>query len=192
MGFTGSREGGLAIAAMAADRPVPIPVYAEMSSINPVLLLPAALESRGAELGAAFAGSLSLGAGQFCTNPGLVLAVEGPGLEAFTKAAADAVAADAGATMLTTGIADHYAAAGDALAARGRRRSVRTWQPTRQRGVWPCPAADRRRCSVRRRSGATGRGLRRDIAARPLRGHRRADRGGGDVGRSAHRDRARR
>ncbi|MFE3709833.1 aldehyde dehydrogenase (NADP(+)) [Streptomyces scopuliridis] len=118
VGFTGSREGGLAIAAMAAARPVPIPVYAEMSSINPVLLLPAVLESRGAELGAAFAGSLTLGAGQFCTNPGLVLAIEGPGLDAFTTAAADAVAANAGATMLTTGIADHYASAGDALAAR--------------------------------------------------------------------------
>ncbi|MFE7976178.1 aldehyde dehydrogenase (NADP(+)) [Streptomyces shenzhenensis] len=117
VGFTGSRKGGLAIAATAAARPVPIPVYAEMSSINPVLLLPAVLASRGAELGAAFAGSLTLGAGQFCTNPGLVLAVEGPGLDAFTRAAADAVAADAGATMLTTGIAHHYAAAGDTLAA---------------------------------------------------------------------------
>ncbi|AGP59228.1 aldehyde dehydrogenase (NADP(+)) [Streptomyces rapamycinicus] len=118
VGFTGSRKGGLAIAATAAARPVPIPVYAEMSSINPVLLLPAALASRGAELGAAFAGSLTLGAGQFCTNPGLVLAVEGPGLAAFISAAADAVAADAGATMLTMDIAGHYAAAGDALAAR--------------------------------------------------------------------------
>ncbi|MFI6703533.1 aldehyde dehydrogenase (NADP(+)) [Streptomyces sp. NPDC050509] len=118
VGFTGSRSGGLAIAAMAAARPVPIPVYAEMSSINPVLLLPTALETRGAELGTAFAQSLTLGSGQFCTNPGLVLAVEAPGLDAFVKAAADAVAADAGATMLTPGIADHYAAAGDALAAR--------------------------------------------------------------------------
>ncbi|MFJ8792498.1 aldehyde dehydrogenase (NADP(+)) [Streptomyces sp. NPDC102462] len=118
VGFTGSRRGGLAIAATAAARPVPIPVYAEMSSINPVLLLPAALASRGAELGAAFAGSLTLGAGQFCTNPGVVLAIEGPGLDAFMKAAADAVAADAGATMLSTGMAHHYAAAGDALAAR--------------------------------------------------------------------------
>ncbi|WP_395474614.1 aldehyde dehydrogenase (NADP(+)) [Saccharopolyspora spinosa] len=118
VGFTGSRQGGLAIAAAAAARPVPIPVYAEMSSINPVLLLPAALGSRGAELGAAFVGSLTLGAGQFCTNPGLVLMVEGPGLDAFTKAAADAVATNPGATMLTIGIADHYAAAGDAIAAR--------------------------------------------------------------------------
>ncbi|MEV7869341.1 aldehyde dehydrogenase (NADP(+)) [Streptomyces sp. NPDC088124] len=118
VGFTGSRRGGLAIAATAAARPVPIPVYAEMSSINPVLLLPAALAARGAELGAAFAGSLTLGAGQFCTNPGVVIAVEGPGLDAFTSAAAEAVAADAGATMLTTGIAEHYVTSGDALAAR--------------------------------------------------------------------------
>ncbi|WP_328398188.1 aldehyde dehydrogenase (NADP(+)) [Nocardia sp. NBC_00416] len=118
VGFTGSRRGGLAIAAAAAARPVPIPVYAEMSSVNPVLLLPAALAARGAALGAAFAGSLTLGAGQFCTNPGLVLAVDGPGLDTFTEAAADAVASNAGAVMLTNDIADHYAAMGDALAAR--------------------------------------------------------------------------
>ncbi|MDX2917007.1 MULTISPECIES: aldehyde dehydrogenase (NADP(+)) [Streptomyces] len=116
IGFTGSRSGGLAIAAAAAARPVPIPVYAEMSSINPVLLLPGALKARGAELGAAFAASLTLGAGQFCTNPGLVLAVAGPGLDAFTAAATEAVAADPGATMLTPAIARHYAASGDAVA----------------------------------------------------------------------------
>ncbi|MCK1797309.1 aldehyde dehydrogenase (NADP(+)) [Streptomyces sp. XM4193] len=116
VGFTGSRAGGLALAAVAAARPVPIPVYAEMSSVNPVLLLPAALETRGAELGAAFAGSLTLGAGQFCTNPGVVLAVEGPALEAFISAAVEAVAADPGATMLTTGIAEHHRTAGDTLA----------------------------------------------------------------------------
>ncbi|NKY35688.1 aldehyde dehydrogenase (NADP(+)) [Nocardia speluncae] len=118
VGFTGSRAGGLAIAATAAARPVPIPVYAEMSSVNPVLLLPAALAARGAALGAAFVESLTLGAGQFCTNPGLVFAVDGPGLGAFTAAAADAVAANAGAVMLSDGIASHYADAGTALAAR--------------------------------------------------------------------------
>src|SRR5690606_27214971 len=79
VGFTGSRTGGLAIAAAAAARPVPIPVYAEMSSINPVLLLPAALAARGAALGAAFVASLTLGAGQFCTHPGPIFAVDGPG-----------------------------------------------------------------------------------------------------------------
>ncbi|MEU6696419.1 aldehyde dehydrogenase (NADP(+)) [Pseudonocardia sp. NPDC046786] len=118
VGFTGSRAGGLALAATAAARPTPIPVYAEMSSINPVLVLPGALAARGAELGIAFVGSLTLGAGQFCTNPGLVLAVDGPGLDAFLDAAATAVGADAGAVMLTPGIARHYAGAGDAVAAR--------------------------------------------------------------------------
>ncbi|MFI1465111.1 aldehyde dehydrogenase (NADP(+)) [Nocardia carnea] len=118
VGFTGSRAGGLAIAAAAAARPVPIPVYAEMSSINPVLLLPAALAARGAALGGAFVESLTLGAGQFCTNPGLIFAVDGPGLDAFTTAAADAVTANTGAVMLTGDIAGHYTAAGTALAAR--------------------------------------------------------------------------
>ncbi|WP_425577640.1 aldehyde dehydrogenase (NADP(+)) [Nocardia callitridis] len=118
VGFTGSRAGGLAIAAEAAARPVPIPVYAEMSSINPVLLLPAALAEGGAGLGAAFVDSLTLGAGQFCTNPGLVLAVESEGLEAFTAAATEAITADTGAVMLTGAIADNYAAGGAALAER--------------------------------------------------------------------------
>ncbi len=118
VGFTGSRAGGLAIAAAAAARPVPIPVYAEMSSINPVLLLPAALAARGAALGGEFVASLTLGAGQFCTNPGLIFAVDGPGLDAFTTAATDAVTANPGAVMLTGDIAGHYAAAGTALAAR--------------------------------------------------------------------------
>lgn len=118
VGFTGSRAGGLAVAATAASRTVPIPVYAEMSSVNPVLLLPDALRRRGAQLGSAFVGSLTLGAGQFCTNPGLVFAVDGPGLDDFLTAAADAVGADGGAVMLTPRIAEHYAEAGDRLAAR--------------------------------------------------------------------------
>ena len=79
VGFTGSRSGGLALVAAAAARPEPIPVYAEMSSINPVFLLDGALASRGADLGRAFVGSLTMGSGQFCTNPGLVIAVDGPG-----------------------------------------------------------------------------------------------------------------
>ena len=81
VGFTGSRAGGLALVAAAAGRPEPIPVYAEMSSINPVFPFDGALASRGAELGRAFVGSLIMGSGQFCTNPGLVIAVDGPGLD---------------------------------------------------------------------------------------------------------------
>ena len=93
VGFTGSRSGGTALVAAAAARPEPIPVYAEMSSINPVFLLDGALTTRGADLGRAFVGSLTMGSGQFCTNPGLVIAVDGPGLDAFVAAAREALAA---------------------------------------------------------------------------------------------------
>src|SRR3954451_8477135 len=86
-GFTGSRAGGTALMKIAASRPEPIPVYAEMSSINPVLLFPGALAARGEAIGKAFVGALTLGAGQFCTNPGLVLAVDSDGLNGFIKGA---------------------------------------------------------------------------------------------------------
>lgn len=109
VGFTGSRGGGLALLRIAQQRDVPIPVFAEMSSVNPVILLPEALASRGADLGKAFVGSLTMGAGQFCTNPGLVLAVEGEGLAAFEKAASEAMGDQPAQTMLTTGIRDAYA-----------------------------------------------------------------------------------
>ncbi|RVT41911.1 aldehyde dehydrogenase (NADP(+)) [Sphingobium algorifonticola] len=108
VGFTGSRAGGLALVRLAQARDVPIPVYAEMSSINPVLLLPEALRSRGAALGTAFVGSLTMGAGQFCTNPGIVLAIEGEGLDSFMTAAAEALAGANAATMLTGGIKTAY------------------------------------------------------------------------------------
>jgi len=117
VGFTGSRGAGLAIARAAAQRHRPIPVYAEMSSVNPVFLLPGALAARGAELGAAYAGSLALGAGQFCTNPGLVFAPAGPELDAFLDSAAKAVEADAGAPMLTEPIAAAYHSGGARLTA---------------------------------------------------------------------------
>ena len=116
VGFTGSRAGGLALMKLAQGRAVPIPVYAEMSSINPVMLMPAALAARGAALGTAFVGSLTMGAGQFCTNPGLVLAVEGDGLEAFQTAAAEALSAHAPQPMLTGGIRAAFAKGTEALA----------------------------------------------------------------------------
>lgn len=109
VGFTGSRSGGMALVAAAAARPEPIPVYAEMSSINPVFLLEHALASRAAELGKAFVASLTMGSGQFCTNPGLVIAVDGPGLDAFVAAARDALAAAAPTPMLTPNIARSFA-----------------------------------------------------------------------------------
>jgi alpha-ketoglutaric semialdehyde dehydrogenase len=78
VGFTGSRAGGLALSQIASRRKEPIPVYAEMSSINPVYLLPGALATGGAALAGAFVDSLTMGVGQFCTNPGLVIGVAGP------------------------------------------------------------------------------------------------------------------
>ncbi|MBU3009628.1 aldehyde dehydrogenase (NADP(+)) [Cobetia amphilecti] len=108
VGFTGSRSGGTALMAAAQARPEPIPVYAEMSSINPVFLLPAALASHGAELGETFVGSLNMGAGQFCTNPGLIIAEKGPGLETFLAAATEAVQGAVSQPMLTPGIHEAY------------------------------------------------------------------------------------
>src|ERR1700761_8645390 len=108
VGFTGSRAGGRALVKVAAARPEPIPVYAEMSSINPVLLLPGALAARGAELGKAFVGSLTLGAGQFCTNPGLLLAIPSPALDAFVAATTEALGGTAASVMLTRGIFEAY------------------------------------------------------------------------------------
>jgi NADP-dependent aldehyde dehydrogenase len=104
VGFTGSRGGGLALVRIAQSRPEPIPVYAEMSSINPVILFPAAAKARGAELGKQYVASLTMGAGQFCTNPGLVIAVEGSELDAFTAAAVEAMGGAAAQQMLTPGI----------------------------------------------------------------------------------------
>ena len=108
VGFTGSRSGGTALVAAAAARPEPIPVYAEMSSINPVFVLGGALASRGDELGRAFVASLTMGSGQFCTNPGLVIAVDGPGLDAFVAAAREALAQTPATPMLTPAIARSY------------------------------------------------------------------------------------
>jgi len=90
--------------ALAQARPRPIPVYAEMSSINPVILLPGALAARGEAIARSFVTALTLGAGQFCTNPGLLLAIEGPALDAFVAEAAKCVAQADPATMLTPGI----------------------------------------------------------------------------------------
>jgi hypothetical protein len=77
VGFTGSRAGGMALVRLAAQRPEPIPVFAEMSSVNPVFVLPGALKARAEDFAAQLVESLTMGAGQFCTNPGLIIALEG-------------------------------------------------------------------------------------------------------------------
>ena len=109
VGFTGSRGGGLALVRSAAERDVPIPVYAEMSSINPVVVLPGALGGDVEALATAYVGSLTLGAGQFCTNPGLLFLPSGERGDAFLRAAGEAVAQSTGTPMLTPGIASAYA-----------------------------------------------------------------------------------
>jgi alpha-ketoglutaric semialdehyde dehydrogenase len=108
VGFTGSRQGGMALVRVANGRDEPIPVYAEMSSVNPVFMLPQALAADGGALAQGFVDSLTLGAGQFCTNPGMVIAVAGGDTDRLFTAAAAALQAKPSATMLTPGIHDAY------------------------------------------------------------------------------------
>jgi NADP-dependent aldehyde dehydrogenase len=97
-GFTGSTAGGLALARICAERPVPIPFYGELGSVNPGVVLPGAAFSRPAAIATGYAASLTLGAGQFCTNPGLLFIPEDVGL---LTAIAEAVGASAGGPMLS-------------------------------------------------------------------------------------------
>lgn len=108
VGFTGSRNGGVALMRIAQQRPQPIPFYGELSAVNPVVLLPEALIEKGAELGRQFVGSLTMGAGQFCTNPGLLLAIDSPSLDLFIASAKNALQESAPQTMLSPGIHSAY------------------------------------------------------------------------------------
>ena len=108
VGFTGSRQGGLSLMKIAAERPEPIPVYAEMSSINPILLFPAALEKNAESLAKGFVDSVTLGVGQFCTNPGVVLGIESEGFQRFRRAAAQELATRSAGTMLSPAISAAY------------------------------------------------------------------------------------
>lgn len=104
VGFTGSLTGGRALFDAAAQRPVPIPVYAEMGSVNPVFLLPGAFE-RAPEVATGLAKSVTLGVGQFCTNPGLVVALANPQLEAFIRELASQIEATQPGVMLYENLA---------------------------------------------------------------------------------------
>jgi NADP-dependent aldehyde dehydrogenase len=108
VGFTGSEKVGRALFNLAAARPEPIPVFAEMSSINPVLILPAVLESRHEAIATGLHASLTLGAGQFCTNPGLVLLPPGDASDRFVSVLAGKLAAHPPQTMLNTGTHESY------------------------------------------------------------------------------------
>jgi len=97
-GFTGSVSGGRALFDLASGRPDPIPFYGELGSVNPVVITPAALEARGAELATGLVGSFTLGVGQFCTKPGVVFIPAGTGFEDSVAAAVGSVA---GGPLLT-------------------------------------------------------------------------------------------
>jgi alpha-ketoglutaric semialdehyde dehydrogenase len=111
VGFTGSAAAGKALMKLAASRPVPIPCYAEMGSVNPLFVLPGAMRTRGSAIATGLQGSFTLGSGQFCTKPGLVFLPAGPESETFTAALQAGVQAMQPQTMLAPNIAEKYASA---------------------------------------------------------------------------------
>jgi len=116
VGFTGSLGGGRALFDLCAQRPEPIPFFGELGSVNPMFLLPEAVKARGGEIAKGWAGSLTMGAGQFCTNPGIAVVIDGPEADAFIEAATAALEPVGAQTMLTDGIAEAYRAGRDRVA----------------------------------------------------------------------------
>ena len=108
VGFTGSLAGGRALFDLCAQRPEPIPFFGELGSVNPMMMLPEAMKARGEALGQGWAGSLTMGAGQFCTNPGIAVVIDGADADRFVAAATEALAKVGPQTMLTDGIAKAY------------------------------------------------------------------------------------
>ena len=123
VGFTGSRRGGRALFDAASSRPQPIPFYAEMSSINPVIILPGALRERSDQLATGLHASVTLGAGQFCTNPGLVLLADNKDSDAFVNKLGELLAGTTEQTMLTPAITTNYRSG---VAERRQHAAVRT------------------------------------------------------------------
>ena len=174
--FTGSFAAGRALFDAAARRVEPIPVYAEMGSTNPVFVLPGALGERAESVVSALADSVVLGAGQFCTNPGVIVTIDGDG---FARALADALSARAPAPMLTPGDRRPLPRRRGVDARGGRRRRA-----DRARRGGPAGVRARRRRELPQHARAAPRGLRpahrggvvrrRRRAGRPRRGGRRA------------------
>jgi len=108
VGFTGSIKGGRALYDLAAKRDEPIPVFAEMGSINPVVLLPKALNNRAEAIAKTYSGSITLGSGQFCTNPGLIIGIKSEGLTNFVNTLADEIVKVEPSCMLHPNIAGAY------------------------------------------------------------------------------------
>ena len=108
VGFTGSLAGGRALFDLCAARPEPIPFFGELGSVNPMFMLPEAMAARAEALGTGWAGSLTMGAGQFCTNPGIAVVLDGSHADTFVAATKAALEKVAPQTMLTDGIAKAY------------------------------------------------------------------------------------
>jgi 2,5-dioxopentanoate dehydrogenase len=126
VGFTGSLAGGRALFDLCAARPEPIPFFGELGSVNPMFVMPEALKSRAAELGKGWAGSLTMGAGQFCTNPGIAVMLDNADSKAMIAAAGAALSEVAAQTMLTDGIADAYRSGVAAMEKTGIQAVVRS------------------------------------------------------------------
>lgn len=124
VGFTGSLAGGRALFNLCMARPEPIPFFGELGSTNPMFLLPAALSERAADIGTGWAGSLTVGAGQFCTNPGVAVVMEGAASQVFVSAAREALEQYVPEPMLTEGIAGAYRNGQNRLAATAGVREV--------------------------------------------------------------------
>jgi 2,5-dioxopentanoate dehydrogenase len=108
VGFTGSYVGGKQLFDWANQRTAPIPVFAEMGSVNPVFLLTEKLSQSAEEIGKLYAGSITLGVGQFCTNPGIIIGIDGKDLDIFTESLASEIKTMSPSKMLHTGIAKAY------------------------------------------------------------------------------------
>ena len=117
VGFTGSIAGGTALFKMAAEREEPIPVFAEMGSINPVLALPSSLDKKGDYWAEQYANSITLGVGQFCTCPGLILGLKSPSLDAFAEALGNALRQKEPGVMLHPNIYQNFKTGKETLSA---------------------------------------------------------------------------
>jgi 2,5-dioxopentanoate dehydrogenase len=126
VGFTGSLGGGRALFDLCAQRPEPIPFFGELGSVNPMFMLPAAVAARGEAIAKGWVGSLTMGAGQFCTNPGIVVLLKGADADMYVATATEALSAVGPQTMLTDGIADAYRKGATQIAGTEGVRSVLT------------------------------------------------------------------
>ncbi len=119
VGFTGSIRGGRALFDLASQREEPIPVFAEMGSVNPVVALPSALRDKGNEWAKQYAGSITLGAGQFCTNPGLIFGIKSTTLDNFIKTLGEEIEQIAPLCMLHPTIHNNYEKGKSILSSQG-------------------------------------------------------------------------